>query len=423
MSTNTTSTSDRIATDSPTSSSVQEEGAQKYEGVSPFAGVPDAAAIARLANEFFAALPLAPSPAAAVSGASPNEVDLRTVAGGAPRANVPDYPREMFSFPATPNPPAVAGLTQPPSSPPSGVLNEADFRAIAASLAGATRLVPQVSAAAPQPATAVSPSNILDGQKIGPWATAPKFPSTSEMYSFPGVPAMPTSAPTAPPSGSDAASVAAQSTPPITYPAPIDSATGGRTDPWAAAPNFPGQSDAYSFPRAPGASVPGAPEVLVTPPCVPASQPSSNTIPASPVTLPTNATESLSGADSAPLPAVAPVADDSVDAGRSVYGVTAPKFPSVSEIFSFPGAPGAQSPPGIPVLPSSAPTKTPTEADIRALPAPLAGSSASTAQLPTIARPAVPGASGSISDPEGERPRAGSLPQDIEAGDFRPDVV
>jgi cysteine desulfurase/selenocysteine lyase len=131
----------------------------------------------------------------------------------------------------------------------------------------------------------------------------------------------------------------------------------------------------------------------------------------------------LAGADSVPSPTVAPVTGDSVDAGRSVYGINSPKFPSVSELFSFPGVPGAQSPPGIPVLPSSVPTKTPTETDIRALPAPLAGSSAGTAQLPAIPRPAAPGASSGVSDPEGERPRAGSLPQGIEAGEFRPDVV
>ena len=96
MSINITSTSDRLATDSQTSSSAQEEGKQKYAGMSaPMAALPDPAVIAKLANEFFAALPGAPA-TPSVSSVSPNEVDLRAVPGAAPRVAAPDYPREMF---------------------------------------------------------------------------------------------------------------------------------------------------------------------------------------------------------------------------------------------------------------------------------------------------------------------------------------
>ena len=60
MSINTTSTSDRLETDSLTSSPAHEEGYAEVRGSSPFAAaLPDPAVLARLANEFFAALPAA----------------------------------------------------------------------------------------------------------------------------------------------------------------------------------------------------------------------------------------------------------------------------------------------------------------------------------------------------------------------------
>src|SRR5450432_1570609 len=103
MSTNTTSTSDRFEADSLPSSSAHKEGAPNVEGVSPFAAaIPDPAVIARLANEFFAAMPGASAPLdERVSPTSPNEVDLRVPSGSA-RTAVPDYQREMFSSPAVP---------------------------------------------------------------------------------------------------------------------------------------------------------------------------------------------------------------------------------------------------------------------------------------------------------------------------------
>src|ERR1035438_6636330 len=151
MSTNTTSTSDRLEADSLTSSSAHKEGTQNVESVSPFAAaLPDPAVIARLANEFFAALPgAAEPPGASVPSASPNEVDLRVPSGPIPRTSVPDYPREMFSFPGVPNSGSVPGLPQMSSSPPTGAMGEADFRAIADSLAGVMALVPRFPAAAP----------------------------------------------------------------------------------------------------------------------------------------------------------------------------------------------------------------------------------------------------------------------------------
>src|SRR5271165_3116285 len=104
MSTNTTSTSDRFEAGSLTSSLAKEEDVGKVESASPLvATLPDVATIARLANEFFAALPGAEqSTASSVPAASPNEVDLRVPSGSAARTGVPDYPREMFFFPGVP---------------------------------------------------------------------------------------------------------------------------------------------------------------------------------------------------------------------------------------------------------------------------------------------------------------------------------
>src|SRR5580704_4667139 len=88
MSTNTTSTSDRFGVDSQTTSPAQENEGEQKVSASPFgAMLPDPAVIARLANEFFAALPGAAEPSgASVPAASPNEVDLRVPAGSAPKA-------------------------------------------------------------------------------------------------------------------------------------------------------------------------------------------------------------------------------------------------------------------------------------------------------------------------------------------------
>ena len=417
MSINITSTSDRLATDSQTSSSAQEEGKQKYAGMpAPMAALPDPAVIAKLANEFFAALPGAPA-TPSVSSVSPNEVDLRAVPGAAPRVAAPDYPREMFSFPAAPDPRSVPGGPQLPSSPPTGALNEADFRAIAASLAGATSLVPSSAAQHPPGIPGSSPSSV-DGGKGGPWAAAPQIPPAAEIYSFPGVPAMPASPPTAPPSGSDLAAASASPA------APGDSGDASRTDPWATAPNFAGLNDVFSFPRVPGVSVPGVPEADASQPSVPASQPILGMTPAVPgAAPPTNAAEpTFAVPKSAPSFAMPEATADSAGAEKAVYPGEATKFPPVSEMFSFPGVPGAQSPPGVPVLPSSMPTKSPSETDLRALPTALPGAPAITSPVPGVPPPAVPGASANIPDAERLASRGTTLPPGVESVELRPDL-
>jgi len=427
MSTNTTSTSNRLGADALTSSPAQGHGpghrpgqredAEQYESASPFVtAVPDAAVIAKLANEFFAALPLAPKlpqetvPSELASGAAP------AIPGAPPQAVMPDYPREMFLFSAAPNAPPVPGLPRPPSSPPTAALNEADFRAIAASLAGATSLAPQITTGAPPPAIPGSSSAFPDGEKAGPWSNAPQLAPNTEMYSFPAVPAMPSTPPTAPPSGSDLAAApnspaAATSVapgapiPPTTYQQGQSGDQGGtgRTDPWALAPNFPTQSEAFSFPRVPGASVPGVPQVETSQPSLPASQPALGTVPpAPPAAPPASVPESLPGSRNAGAPqSHLPVTGESMDAGKTAYGISAPNLPSASEMFSFPGVPGAQSPPGVPVVPSSIPTALPAESDLR--------------NSTTF-----PGAS-PVTAPAPDSPKASSTPG--ESFEFRPDLA
>jgi len=430
MSTNTTSTNDRIEADSLTLSPAQEESVQKASA-SPFvATLPDPAVIARLANEFFAALPgAAEPPGASVPVASPNEVDLRVPSGPIPRTSVPDYPREMFSFPGVPNSGSVPGLPQMSSSPPTGAMGEADFRAIADSLAGVMALVPRFPAAAPASEMPGSSSSFLDGEKSGPWNAAPQFPPVVETFFFPGVPAIPSSPPTAPPSGSDlaaassstaTASVPSTPTPATAHQTPSSPGDEGRTDPWAAVPNFP--NEVFSFPRVPGMSAPGIPEQRVPEPIV--SQPSvpaSSTSPDKPPSA--NAPQSIPAIPNAVQSPVLPEnTADSEDAGRAVYGKAAPAFPPVTEMFSFPGVPGAQSPPGVPVLPSSVPTRPPTETDLRALSAALPGASAA-ATPPGVPRTALPSVPVTTSYAEGTPKQYTSLPKGVESFEFRPDLA
>src|ERR1700678_2857501 len=433
MSINTTSTSDRIATGAPTTSSAQEslqpEDAQRHERASvPMAAVPDPAVIARLANEFFAALPEAASVESAQSSASPDRTHRHAtptpILGESPRAAVPDYPRETFSFPALPNQRSVPGGPQLPSSPPTGALSETDFRRIAASLASVLPLVPQASSTAPPttvPSSVLSHSSSAEGEQAGPrsappWAAAPQLPPSTEMYSFPAVPAM-SSPPTAPPSGTDLAAV----------PSTTKTGNTGRTDPWAAVPHFAGLSDVYSFPRVPGASVPGVPEVYAPQPSIPASPPLPGSVPASPYSASVaNVPDSMPDIPE-PAPFAIPAAtENSGGLEKALYPGITSKFPSVGEMFSFPGVPGAQSPPGILVLPSSIATHSPSETDLRTLPSTPAGSSATAPQIPEILKPAIPGLSGipeTKRAPESHSAQSGSLPAGVESFEFRPDLA
>jgi cysteine desulfurase / selenocysteine lyase len=422
MSTITTSTSDGFEADSLTSSPAQEKGVQKVEGASPVAAtLPDAAVLARLANEFFAA-----RPSASVPVASPHEVDLRAPSESMPRTSVPDHPPETFSSPGAPNSGSVPGLQDMPSTVPTGALNEADFRAIAASLAGAVALVPQVPTPASPPAIPSLASSSLDGEKAGPWAAAPQFPPAAEMFSFPGVPAIPSSPPTAPPSGSDlrtassspaaaTASVPSAPIPPTPYQTAGASGDRNRTDPWATAPHFP--NEVFSFLRAPAASAPGVHETIL-------SQPRTQAGPAS-LDVPPSA-KAPDAIPAIPHAVQSPVfqenAADSADEGRAWYGKASPTFPPITQMFSFPGVPGLQSPPGVPVLPSSVPNKPRTETDLRSLSAALPGASAAP-MPPGVPQPTAPRVPVNTSYEEGTAKPSTSLPKGVESFEFRPDLA
>jgi len=418
MSTNTTSTSDPSEADSLTSSPAQPEGAQKRETVSPFAAaLPDPAVIAWLANEFFAALPgAAEFPKTIARAPSPDEVDLRVPSGSGPRTAIPDYQREMFTPPAVPTPNPVSAHPETQWSVPTGTLNEADFHAIAASLTGVTALVPHVPTP-PSPPAIPNPSVSSFGEeKSGPWTVVPQFPPAVEMFSFPGILAMPSSPETARPSTSDLA-VAPSS--PEAYRTPGSSSGQTRTDPWAAVPDFP--NEVFSFPRVPGVSVPGVPEQSVPEPRIPepivspqtSISPNSSSLDIAHLV---NVPESIPAIpESVQSPAIPENAADSTDAGRAVYGKGATTFPLVTKMFSFPGVPGVQSPPGIPVLPSSSPTSAPpTETDLRAPFAALPGASTATT-APGIPKPTVPSAA---AYPEGTPKSSASFPKPKGAESF-----
>jgi len=420
MSTNTTSTSERVAADTRAVTPSQESGARGYDSLSAaMAALPDPAVIARLANEFFAALPGKPAPPdAAFTSAAPSGADTRALPETPPTAGIPDYPRELFSFPSVPGAQPFQAVPNAPASAPAGPLSEADFRAIAASLAGAGG-AGQFPAATPPPATGPS-SSYLDAEKGGPWAAAPVFPPAIEMYSFPGVPAMPSSPPTNPPGGADAASVPAA-------PAGVPSGAPGsqapqtapdaRTDPWAAAPAFPVTSELYSLPRVPGVSIPGSPEPVPSQPSLPAAQ---GVVNAAPIVA-ANAAPPAEAPTVTP-PALPGISGHAADAENIAPTAVARTFPSVQEMFSFPGVPGAQSPPGVPVMPSSVPTKLPEEKDLQALPASVAGASTLGAQYPGVPQLAVPGTSAKPAEQESES-KGTALPAEVGSMEFRPDVV
>jgi cysteine desulfurase/selenocysteine lyase len=411
MSTNTTSTSERVGPEAIASASAAErvQDAQLYEKLSAaFPSLPDPAIIAKLANEFFAALPGQPTTPVSPSG----DIDFgRTHTNSAPFGLIPELPREVVTFGRQQSPPSQPIAPQSPSSLPFGPLNEADFRAIAASLAGAAGLAsPTIAPSELQS----SSSEVFDGSKGAPWAAAPVLPPSSEMYSFPAVPSAPSSPPTAPPSGADVSSAQRLPTATLVTPGPVLDES--RADPFATGPNIPAADEMYSFPRVPGVSVPGSPEPAFISPAATTTQSESGTVPVSSLAEQpkTASVRPLSDVPSVPAVPTIPAAVPE----QSTPFSSPTSFPSMSSLFSFPGVPGAQSPPGVPVLPSSAPTSTPSESEIGSFPA-IAGLSALTPNLPQVSQPATPGG-------VTKSPGAGesALPSNVsEPVEFRPNVV
>jgi cysteine desulfurase/selenocysteine lyase len=191
--------------------------------------LPDPVVIARLANEFFAALPGSATtpdnvgtsvPARATAGAVPAVPWLaQPFPGGATALdpaipNVPTSPaapgslayfldhtsplnaspalpslNEAFSFPGVPGAQPLPGIPGMPAAAPGRPLTAAELRAIPASLGNEPALAPGVPAGSPAPSLDFS-AYFLDFDKAAPLAVTPSFPDAAGMFSLPGVPGM-----------------------------------------------------------------------------------------------------------------------------------------------------------------------------------------------------------------------------------------
>src|SRR5216684_6610496 len=137
---NTMSTSDPASAERPAPVSAQDSGALMGDSLSAaVAHLPDPAVIARLANEFFAALP---------ANAAPANVDASVPAG------------------------AGASRLPPVPSPPTDV----------------QALAPRLPDPAPSLAVPGSVGYFLDGNNTSPLNAAPSFPSLNDAFAFPSVP-------------------------------------------------------------------------------------------------------------------------------------------------------------------------------------------------------------------------------------------
>jgi cysteine desulfurase/selenocysteine lyase len=422
MSTNTTSTNNGAGNGasrpkSGPSKSASAEGAHHY----PFGAIPlpDPATLERLANEFFLAMPK--------DLANGHGVEEST---SSPPVESEEIPTVMFTEEMLPVQPAH-GFESAPSIPASGPysqpgpLTESDLRAIAASLAGATALVPGTPGTAPTPPVAVSPPSFLAEGNISPLTVAPTLPSRNELFSFPAMPAAPSSPPTSPPGGTDMSAVPQSpgSVPTVPGFAPYFVEGEKGTSP-AAASVLPPINDLFSFPRVPAMpnvhgieTIPNAPAPPSSPSAAPpdattttaagAAQP--HDVKAVRPAVPGNTSPELRG-----VRATSPSGSSETfaETGKAAYPGSARSLSSFSELSSFPGVPGVQSAPSIPAFPSSTAAPPWTEADLH--------KASSLPNLPT---------SGNVAGTEiatqgtQKAPESTSVSSELEAFEFRPDLV
>ncbi len=149
-------------------------------------------------------LPASPMGAAAVVPANPAAVPTQGVPGSpatafdgarAPFLNAsPVFPatRELFSLPNVPGAQSPPGLPSLPSAKSPTQPTEAELRALPASLGDATPLVPEPSGSEAAGAAPGSSPYFLDGHsgKAAPFNAAPFFPATSDIFNLPGVPGL-----------------------------------------------------------------------------------------------------------------------------------------------------------------------------------------------------------------------------------------
>jgi len=412
MSTNITSTSNgasnganRPKTGARKSAPVTGEGARYY----PFGTIPlpDPATLERLANEFFLAMP--------------RDLANGDVTEAPPEAESEEIPVTMFEEPLPARETSVVeSAPSVPASPPytqPGPLTEADLRAIAASLAGETALVPGTPGTAPTPPVPGAPPGFLAEAETAPMAVAPTLPPGDEMFSLPGVPAMLSSAPTALPAGADVSAVPQSPGSAPAFPGSTPYFVEGEkgTSP-AAAPVLPPISELFSFPRVPAMpNVPGI-QTVPNPPAPPASPSAAPPRAADGTAVPAQVhdvkgiTPQVPGL-ATPEPASPP--SSSATGEQAAYPGAVTSLPSLSELFSFPGVPGVQSVPGTPAPPSSSTTVPSTEADLRKT-------------IPPPAAPASGNLSSELATPGAETQKtagAATSPSGVEAFEFRPDLA
>jgi cysteine desulfurase/selenocysteine lyase len=428
MSTNTTSTNNgtsngasRPKKGASKSAAPNAERARYY----PFGAIPlpDPATLERLANEFFLAMPkdLANGHSVEESVFSPDSPSDAIESEEIPTVM---FTEEMLpiqrspAFESAPSMPASA-----PSSPP-GPLTEFDLRAIAASLAGSTALVPSTPGTAPAPPVAGSPPGFFAEGELSPLSLAPTLPTGNELFSFPGLVAVPSSPPTSAPGGADMSALPQSPgsfpTLPGSTPYFVEGEKG--TSP-AAAPVLPPISELFSFPRVPAMpAVPGIETIpnAPAPPSSPSAAPPDATMTtatgvAQPhdvksVTpaVPANTSPELRGISST---SSSGSSETLAGIGKAAYPGAASSLPSLSDLFSFPEMPGIRSAPGTSAFPASMPAPPSSDADLKASPL-----------------PNVPGA-GSLAGTEIASPGAHksakttSVVSRLEPFEFRPDLV
>jgi cysteine desulfurase / selenocysteine lyase len=372
MSTNTTSTSNgngNGASRPKGKSAAAGEGTRRQ----PFASIPlpEPEVLERLANEFFLVLPqnLADENGASQTAASEAVEHDEEIPHVMFEENLPGHEMPRAE------PSSAAG--SPGVSTRPGPLTEADFRAIAASLAGYTAMAPGTPGTAPAPMVSGAPPGFLSEANASPLAVAPALPPGNELFSFSGVPGLPASAPTAPPSGITTAAVPASPAAAPVLPGSMPYFVEGEkgTSPGAASV-LPPVNDLFSFPRIP--AMPGAAGIetipnVPAPPASPSATPptvadgtsmpgASHDVKSIAPQVPTgNAPAGNAPQASAPAMTVPGVSAPATGAGHPFYPGMASTIPSASELFSFPGIPGVQSAPTtVPGAPALAPA-TPTE--------------------------------------------------------------
>jgi cysteine desulfurase / selenocysteine lyase len=428
MSTNTTNTNNgtsngasRPKSSAQKSAAIPGEGAQRF----PFASfpLPDAALLERLANEFFLVMPKDLGNGNDTLASHPQE-----------EVESDEIPTTMFSgeslpFQETSRVESAPNFPSPSPSIQTGPLTETDLHAIASSLAGSTAFVPGMPGTTPaQPAGA--PPDFLVGEKISPLAVVPKIPAGNEMFSFSGISGMPTSAPTAPPGGADLSAIPASlANAPVVSPPTAGSTPHFLEGEKGASPAaasflsptvFPPINELFSFPRVPALPNASGIQTVPNPPAPPMSayeaspHATDGTVSGAPAPVPASAS-AIDAKGVAPQVPSAPTAQapglpmtdastlpSSVPGEKGIYPGLATSLPSPSELFSFPGVPGVQSPPGIPILPSSVPTALPTQTDAPSVPG---------ASMPSIETAHPSGAAASKPAPSASR------------FEFQPDVV